>query len=128
MIHVDVEKESKFPVSSKKIKDVVTKTLTDNGIVSDAEVSVVVVKRSTMQEYVDKYYDDKEDHPVLSFPSQEVEGQFVFPPNEKLYLGEIIISYDWCVDEAARRSRIPEDLAIEMAEHGSLHLLGIHHD
>jgi len=128
MISVGVSKESNFPVKSENIKAVIKKTLNTNGIVSDCEVSVAIVNRKTMQGYVDKYYDDHDDHPVLSFPSNEVEGRFVFPPNGKMYLGEIVVSYDWCVDEANKTGKLVEELVLEMAEHGCMHLLGIHHD
>lgn len=128
MITVGVSKESNFPVKSENIKSVIKKTLNTNGIVSDCEVSVAIVGRKTMQDYVDKYYDDHDDHPVLSFPSNEVEGRFVFPPNGKMYLGEIVVSYDWCVDEANKTGKLVEELVLEMAEHGCMHLLGIHHD
>lgn len=128
MIIVTVSKEANFPVKSEKIKEIIKKTLIDHGIVSDAEVSVALVHRKTMQGYVDKYYDDHEDHPVLSFPTNEIEGRFVFPPDGKIHLGEIVISYEWCVDEANKSGRLVEDIALELAEHGCLHLMGIHHD
>lgn len=128
MIVVGVSKESNFPVKSESIKEIIKKTLKNNGIVSDCEVSVAVVSRKKMQSYVDKYYDDHEDHPVLSFPSNEIEGRFIFPPNGKMYLGEIVVSYDWCVDEANKTGKLVEGIVLEMAEHGCLHLLGIHHD
>lgn len=128
MIHVTVTKESNFPVSSEKIKEAVKNAISSNGMTTDTEVSVAIVKRSTMQEYVDKYYKDGADHPVLSFPSAEVEGRFVFPPDGKIYLGEIVVSFDWCRDDAQKKGILTEDVVIEMAEHGTLHLLGIHHD
>lgn len=128
MIQVDVAKEANFPVASRKVKEIVKKTLTANGIISDCEVSVAIVRRKHMAEYVAKYYADGTDHPVLSFPSSETPGRFVFPPNGKLYLGEIIISYDWAFDEAGKKNCLPEDVVCELAEHGTLHLLGIHHD
>ncbi len=128
MIQVTVSKESNFPVKAEKIKEIVKKTLGDNGIVSDSEVSVAIVHRKKMQEYVDKYYDDHDDHPVLSFPSNEVEGQFVFPPDGKMHLGEIVVSYDWCTDESNKTGKLVEEIVLELTEHGCLHLLGIHHD
>lgn len=127
MITVTVSKEANFPVKSEKIKEIIKKTVSENGVVSDCDVSVALVHRKTMQGYVDKYYDDNEDHPVLSFPTNEIEGRFVFPPDGKLHLGEIVISYDWCVDEANKTGRLIEGIVLEMAEHGCLHLLGIHH-
>jgi len=128
MITVGVSKESNFPVKSEKIKETVKETLNANGIVSDCEVSVAIVHRTTMQGYVDKYYDDHDDHPVLSFPTSEVEGRFIMPPDGKIHLGEIIISYDWCTDEANKTGKLVEDIVSELASHGCLHLLGIHHD
>lgn len=128
MITVTVSKESNFPIKSEKIKDIIKNTVSKNGVVSDCDVSVAIVHRKKMQEYVDKYYDDNDDHPVLSFPSSEIEGRFVFPPDGKIHLGEIVISYEWCVDESNKTGKLVEDIAIDLAEHGCLHLLGIHHD
>lgn len=128
MIHVGVAKEANFPVSSEKIKEIVKKTVSSNGVSSNCEVSVAIVHRAKMQEYVDKYYKDGEDHPVLSFPSGEIEGRFVFPPDGKIYLGEIVVSYEWCVDDSQKRGMLIEEVVLEMVEHGTLHLLGIHHD
>lgn len=135
MIYVDVVKESNFPVPAGKIKEAVKKTLTANGIVSDSQVAVALVHRKKMAEYAAKYYhsddteyDDGADHPVLSFPESETEGRFVFPDDGKLYLGEIIVSYDWCVAEAGKTGKLVEAIVVEMVEHGVLHLIGIHHD
>ncbi len=128
MIRVGITKEANFPVDTKKIKEIVARTLQSNGIVSDCEVSVAIVHRKKMDELIAKYYDDREDHPVLSFPSNEIEGRFVFPPDGKLYLGEIAISYEWCVDEANKKNKLVEDIVCELAEHGTLHLVGVHHD
>ena len=128
MIYVSVTKETNFPISIAKTKDSVKKTLLANGIVSDCEVAVALVRRGRMQKYVDKYYSDGTDHPVLSFPSSEIEGRFIFPDDGKMHLGEIIVSYDWCVEEASRVGKLVEQVVLEMAKHGTLHLLGIHHD
>lgn len=128
MIHVTVTKQGNYPVSAKKIKDIVTKTFIDNGIVSSAEASVALVNAAHMKELVDKYYDDKEKHVVLSFPSSEVEGQFIFPEDGLLHLGEIVISYPDCVEEAKSKNKLIEEIVCGYAEHAALHLIGIHHD
>lgn len=131
MINVSVTKFGSFPVSSSKIKDTIKKILTDQGMVSDCEVAVAIVGEAKMREYIDKYMDKEEKkhpHPVLSFPANEIEGQFVFPPNGKIHLGEIIISYPLVVETAKKQNKKIDDVACELARHGALHLLGIHHD
>lgn len=129
MINITVHKQGSFPLSAQKIKERVKKTLTDNGIVSDSEASVAIVTKVKMREYVAKYYEgDTSDHPVLSFPATEVKGQFVMPPDGKLHLGEIVISYGWAQEEARKTGNLVENVVLDLAEHGALHLIGIHHD
>ena len=56
MIDITVTKQSTYPVSPKKIKDVVRKTLEENGIISDAEVNVAIVGKEKMDHLNKKYY------------------------------------------------------------------------
>ena len=129
MISITLVKQSAYPISAKKVKEAISRVLKDRGIVSDSEVSVALVGKKKMAEYVKDYYgDDGYDHPVLSFPQAETKERFVLPPDGKIHLGEIVISYDECVERARRENRIVEDVVVEMAEHGTLHLIGVHHD
>ncbi len=128
MITVSIHNLGKYPISAKAIREKVQKTLIDNGISSDCETAVAIVSREKMKEYVDEYYKDGEDHPVLSFPTTETEGPFTFPPDGILHIGEIIISYPWAKDEANKTGKLVEDIVLELAEHACLHLVGIHHD
>lgn len=107
MIQVSVNKNN-FQVSSRKIKEVVKKTLVENGVL-DALVDVAIVGKEKMSELNRKYYKDKVyEHPVFTFVQNvEIDGT--------RYLGEIVILND------------SEEVVIEMAKHGSLHLVGIHH-
>jgi probable rRNA maturation factor len=132
MIETSVYKQSNYPVSAKKIKDAVKKTFKDNGIVSDSETSVAIVNDKKMLELGRKYLkeDDYEAraHPVLSFPVSEIQGIFVFPPESKIHLGEVVISYPKAVEEAKKSGKLVEEVIVELAKHGALHLIGIHHD
>ncbi len=128
MITVTVHNFGKYPVSAKKVKEIVKKTLVKNGILSDCEASVALVSKEKMQEYVDLYYKDGQDHPVLSFPTTEIPSSFVMPPDGLIHLGEIIISYPWSVKEANLTGKLVEKIVLELAEHGALHLIGIHHN
>lgn len=134
MITVNVTKQSDFPVKAIKVKKVVADTLSKNGIVSDAVVDVAIVGQKKMDELNKSYYSkgassaykDLYEHPVFTFP--ESEGQFVFPPDGKIYLGEIVISYPFVVDESRETGSLIDDVVCKYAEHGALHLVGIHHE
>ena len=102
----------------QKIKEVVNKTVAENGVAGKPEVYISLVNKAKMRELVAKYYDarDTSDHPVLAFAASEDKGNFVYPPGKK-YLGEIII---------ASEGKSKEEI-LDLAVHGTLHLVGIHH-
>ena len=128
MIKVRVKKQSNFPVSSTKIRSILKTFLASHGIVSDAEVSVAIVGEKKMLEVGKKYLKDKSLHNVLSFTSDEVDPKFVYPPDGKIHLGEIIVCYPKAFEEAKKEGKLIEQKVLELIEHGALHLLGIHHE
>jgi ssRNA-specific RNase YbeY (16S rRNA maturation enzyme) len=58
----------------------------------------------------------------------EDSGKFVSAPDSIIHLGDIIICYPKVVSEANSEGKLIDDKAIELIEHGALHLLGIHHE
>lgn len=133
MITVTVTKQSNFAVSTKKIKDVIKKTLTENGIVSDSLVDVAIVGREKMDELNKEYYKDEiYEHPVFTFTETMSAGQdssqFVFPPDGKIHLGQIVINYPMAIETANEKNQLIDDVICQLAEHGALHLLGINHN
>ncbi len=132
MITVNIYKQSNYPVSAKKVKDAVVKTFLDNGLQSEAEASVAIVSHSKMIEYALDYLKEEVGtaamHPVLSFPTAELKGPFQFPPDKTLHLGEIVVSYQKAVEYAKKENRLVDDVVVDLACHGALHLIGIHHD
>ena len=127
MIEVKVTKGN-YPVNSKKLKSVITKTLEENGIVSDAIVEVAIVGKEKMDELNKKYYKDEVyEHPIFTFPQSLDSKDFQFPPDGKLHLGQMAINYPFVVETAREKNKLIDDVVCELAEHGSLHLVGIHH-
>jgi rRNA maturation RNase YbeY len=127
MIQISIYKEGNFSVNSKKVKDIVKKTLIENGIVSDCVVDIAIVGEKKMDELNKKYYKDKVYmHPVFTFPNEQ-SFDFNFPPDEKIHLGQIVISYPMAKETANEKSKLLDDVVCELAKHGSLHLVGIHH-
>jgi probable rRNA maturation factor len=128
MITVKISKEANYPVSSPEIKRKLKKFLSLNGIVSDCVVSVAVVGEKKMRELSRKYLKDKILHNVLSFTETELKGGFVYPPDGKIYLGEIIICFPKVLEEAKLEGKLINQKAYELVEHGAEHLLGRHHE
>ena len=128
MIKVFVKKQGNFPVSSIKIKNLLSKFFTDHGIVSDSDVNVAIIGKEEMEALGKKYLSPNEPvHNVLSFTGAESKKVFLDPPDDILHLGDIAICYPKCIDEAKKEGIIVEEKVIELIEHGAYHLLGIHH-
>jgi rRNA maturation RNase YbeY len=133
MIKVFVSKQSNYPVGVANIKRKLAEFLTKSGIVSDADVSVAIVGEAKMLEVGKKYLKDvhgrpdKKLHNVLSFVPGEVKEGFVYPPDGKIHLGEIIVCYPLAVKEAKEENVLIDERVYELIEHGALHLMGIHH-
>lgn len=127
MITVSVSKQSNYPVNVSVVKKKLAEFLVKNGIVSDAEVTVAIVGEKKMMDIGNKYLKDKKLHNVLSFVPNEVKGAFVYPPDGKIHLGEIIICYQAAVKEAVEENVLIDERVYELIEHGAMHLLGIHH-
>lgn len=69
---------------------------------------------------------------VLSWPSAErgatESGHPPPPPEGDAELGDIAISYDTCLSEAAGGKKSLNDHALHLIVHGTLHLLGYDHE
>lgn len=128
MISISFYKQSNYPVDSKFVKGKVIEVLKRNGLTSDYEVSVAIVGEKLMGELVKKYFNDNASHAVLSFATSEAKGRFLFPPDSKNYLGEIIISFNLARDAANKSGNRIDEVVSNLAIHGAMHLMGIHHD
>ena len=133
MIRVFVKKQSNFPIKTADIKKKLASFFKKSGIVSDAEVSVALVGKQKMLDIGKKYLKDNEVHNVLSFtPDESINslsgGKFVYPPEAKIYLGEIVLCYPKVVEEANSEGIRTDVKIMELIEHGAMHLMGIHHE
>lgn len=126
MIKVLITKQASYSVKTPVIKKKLADFFLKMGIVSDAEVSIAIVGEKKMMDIGNKYLKDRKLHNVLSFTPTEVKD-FVYPPDGKIYLGEIVVCYPVAVSEATIENVLVETKVYELIEHSALHLLGIHH-
>jgi probable rRNA maturation factor len=127
MIKVLITKQSNYPVRATVIKKKLAEFFIKKGIVSEAVVSVAIVGEKKMLELGKKYLKDRKLHNVLSFVTEESKGEFVYPPDGKIQLGEIIVCYPLAVKEAIEENVLIDERVYELIEHGAMHLMGIHH-
>lgn len=129
MIKVYVKKEGNFPVSTPKIKKSLQQFLSQQGIVSNADLNILIVGKVQMEKLGRKYLSKKEPvHNVLSFVAKEAKENFVNPPDDTLHLGDIAICFPIAAKEAGEEEILMEEKVIELLQHGAYHLLGIHHN
>lgn len=129
MIKVKVKKGSNYPVSTPKIKQKLQSFFKREGIVSDAVVFVSIIGKDKMYELAKNYLgENKVLHNVLSFPEKETRGNFAYPPDSPLFLGEIIVCYPKAFEEAQTESKRIDEKLEELVEHGALHLMGKNHE
>ena len=128
MIKVYFKKQSNYPLKAKLVKEHLRKSLNKGGIVSNSFVSVVVVGKKKMLDISRSYLKDNMMHAVLSFTEDEIKEKFVYPPNDYIFLGEIVLCYPQIVDEAKKEGKRIDAKTKELLEHAALHLLGVHHE
>ncbi len=124
-ISVPIYVESRYKINRKRIKQTVIDTLNANGVVIPTEVSVAIIGDRKMRQLNKKYRDLDKTTNVLSFPQNE--GPAVPRSQDKVYLGDVVISYPKVIEEAALYKKMVDDWTCELVEHSVRHLLGIHH-
>jgi probable rRNA maturation factor len=131
MIRVLITRQSRYPSDTKTIKESVRKVLSGRGA-QDCDISIALVGERKMKELSRDFLKEKDGvHEVLSFPasgSSKDGVDFETAEDSRLQLGDIVICYPEARKIAIKKNRMMDDVLIELAEHGTLHLLGIHHD
>lgn len=128
MIQVIVKKQGNFAVDVTKIKKELKNFLEEKGLVSDFSVVVSFVGEKAMRNIARKYLGETSVHNVLSFPESETKGEFLYPKDLPLGLGEIVVCYPKVIEEAKKEGKLIDSKTLELVKHGALHLLGEHHD
>jgi len=133
MISVALTVGSRYPVNRKFLRARIAAFLQKNGI-EDAFVSVSIVGTRRMTELNEGMMKHTGCTDVLSFPQrdpEQPEKDFPEQPEELRQLnvlGDIVICFPEAVKEARRFGKMVDEQIAFLAEHGLLHLMGVHHD
>lgn len=128
MIKVRIFKASNYPVSAVIIRRKLIKFLQTKKLAGDTEISIALIGREKAFRLSKKYLkEDRVLHNVLSFTENEVTPKFMYPPDGKTHLGEVVVCYPKAREEAKAENKRIEEKVWELVEHGTMHLLGYHH-
>jgi ssRNA-specific RNase YbeY (16S rRNA maturation enzyme) len=110
MITVYLHKQSNYPISATVLKKQLKSFFEEHGITSEADVSVSIVGEKKMLDLAKKFLKENGKlHNVLSFPTSEGDKSFVYPPDNILHLGEIIVCYPKAFSEARQEGKAIEE-------------------
>ncbi len=138
MINILINSDSRYPINKLGIQATVMEILNQHHIHGDLELGISIVGDRKMHEINKKYRGQDTTTNILSFaledPSSVSSLQhvpkvgFVKAPDKVLRLGDILISYPQAVNDASIEGVSVEEELRFLVEHGTKHLLGIHHD
>jgi probable rRNA maturation factor len=137
MVEVDIQIDERFAdqADAALIERAVAAVLAGEGVGGAVEVSVLVTDDAALHTLNRDYRDVDAPTDVLSFADEEETAPgdaerptFVRPPTAPRYLGDIAISYERVVAQAAEYGHAPARELAYLTAHGVLHLLGYDHE
>lgn len=139
MIHVIVNSDPRYQVNRLALQTTVLEVLQRHRIGGNIEIGVSIVGDRKMHEINKKYRGIDSSTNILSFALEDPISSasqlqhiprvgFVKAPDKVLRLGDILISWPQVVKDASIEGVSVEDELRYLVEHGTKHLLGIHHD
>ena len=131
-INLDPENLSLPLKTVETVQTVLQKTAELLGLADETEISVLLVDNATIQELNRDYREKDVPTDVLSFPLEEelageVEPEIIGGPAARM-LGDIVISVEKAVMQAAEYGHSVERELVFLLVHGLLHLLGYDHE
>lgn len=117
---------------NQKYLDKITEaTLKSIGFTKKVEISLVIVGETRIKSLNKKYRKIDKVTDVLSFGNEENDNEkkveFISPPDDIFYLGEIFVCYSQVIKQAKEKNHsVKKEIAVLLI-HGILHLMGYNH-
>lgn len=138
MIQIIVNSDPRYPVNKLGIQATVLEVLKQHRVHGNIEIGVSVMGDRKMHEINKKFRGQDSPTNILTFAMEDPVSSsnlqhirnvgFVKAPDRILRLGDILISWTQIVKDAALEGVSVEEELRFLVEHGTKHLLGIHHD
>ena len=130
-INVLIDDEFEGKVDAARLERIAAQALAAEGVSAEAEMGLVITGQEKIQELNKTYRGKDRPTDVMAFHMLPSGGApvpdsqpFTAPPDGKVHLGEVIISYPQTVLQAEEQKHsIERELAV-LVIHGVLHLLG----
>jgi len=121
------------PYDRKWLKFIISTSLALEDVQQPYEINLLVTDNSTIHKLNKKYRRIDRPTDVLSFayaePYSTTENiEFIAPQEDVNYLGEIVVSYPYIMEQAGKYAGSVEDELTLIIVHGVLHLLGYNHE
>ncbi len=138
MVNIIIKADSRYPINRLSIRAAVMGVLSKHKVSGDVEIGVSIVGDRKMHELNKVYRGKDSTTDVLSFaledPSPTFLQQlpaniagFIAAPDDTLRLGDIIVSHPEAMKDASLDGKSLDEEISFLVEHGTEHLLGIHH-
>lgn len=114
---INIVSSSRYKINRQKIKVFIKNFFEKEQIVFEHSFNVVFVGKNKMKVFTEKYKNEKETLPILSFKYNENVGE------KEILLGEIVICYPLVILLAAERNKRVDEMINQLVKHGIENLL-----
>lgn len=138
MINVIVNVDPRYPVSKSEVQTTVLEVLQKHNITGHVEIGISIIGDRKMHQINKQYRGIDSTTNIISFALEDPISTnqlqhlpklgFVKAPDKVLRLGDILISYPELLKDAADEGVPVEEELRMLIEHGTKHLLGLHHE
>ncbi|VVA43688.1 conserved hypothetical protein [Candidatus Roizmanbacteria bacterium] len=114
---INIISSSRYKINRQKIKIFVQEVFEKEQINLSYSLNVVFVGKNKMKVFTEKYKNEKETLPILSFKYNEDIGE------KEILLGEVVICFPLVILLAAERNKRVDEMINELVKHGIKNLL-----
>jgi probable rRNA maturation factor len=120
---IDILNDNGYPVDEARLRAAAETVLAAHDVEDGSALSILITTDDAVAAHNLQFRGIDKPTDVLSFPADE-------PPidDEPLYIGDLMIAYDYSVHEAETEGNPVDDSFVLLVVHGTLHLLGYDHD
>lgn len=126
-VSIEINNESAIDVNESVLQRLVTYDLDQLHVHPDAELAILLVDESAMEQLHVQWMDEPGPTDVLSFPMDELRPGTDDQPTPAGLLGDIVLCPQVAVSQAEAAGHSAEDEMLLLTTHGLLHLLGFDH-